>query len=608
MTFNISGMGDREALTQIAKMAYGSGSSEKTSGGKGNIGICRDHAVKFNTHWYERLGASSSVKHSEMKRSCDALRTRLSGIATAMLSARADADPAARAKLDDALANVRRQLGMDAAGANVAATGLLERKVVASVINVIRDATGFDAWQGLRDVDENALSSKGKVTKFGQAEWSAFIAEEVQHHVQLALDDIAHPADGKPGVVLNEKAKAFLMELIERDVHFRGGNLRDIGNEIRDFTSPYLAVTLQAFNLCPDVLVAARPSLKEGVDTMGFLSGSPRKERADRADVVLSLFADASPGDRAMGSNLAMALVSEKMPEMRRIQPDGRLTGATVWKACFGESAPEGVAGKFGSRTFSDAFFRRLYRLGDDLLAGYGGNKQSPGTSLSGEPAFFNVPASAGMGFTASIRLMALDPKFRPNAARDFVAAPPLYSVADVRVMTEDNVRHQLKKDFPRCIPTVRLHDGPDVAETFNFADALEDARRQTQGLPDPGRSAEAKARFAGKVDEFVTALDARYGGRMTEIQRKVLLLGLAQCAFIPMIPLRDATHKKIAMDVRREDDGAFVVSYTTDRSRTDEFDVRYSYRIEPDGTNCRGNDFAFSADLRFSKTWPEDD
>jgi len=602
MALDIRGLGNEAALSQIAKLAYGSGSSEKTSGGKGNIGLCLDHAVKFNTHWYERIGTPSGVKRSEMKRSCDELRTKLSGIATAMLSARAEADPAARAKLGEALSNVRRQLGMDATGANVAASGLLERTVVASVINVIRDATGFDAWQGLRDVDENALSSKGKATKFGQVEYGAFTAR-----VERTLDEIAHPADGKPGVVLNEKAKAFLMDLIERDVRARGGDLREIESRIRDFTSPHLAVTLQAFNLAPHVLTDARPSLKQDVDTLAFLSGSPRRERADRADVALSLLADASPVDRAMGHGLAMALVCERMPEMRRIQPSGRLTGATVWKACFGESAPEGVADEFGSRTFSDAFFQRLFRLGDDLLASYGGNKQLPGTALSEEPAFFNMPASGGMGFTASVRLVAQDPEFRLDAARDFVAAPPLYSVEDARVKTEDHVRQQLKADFPRGIPTVRLHDGPDVAEAFNFADALEDVKRQTQDLPDPVRSDETKRRFGSKVDEFVTAFDARYGGRMTEIQRKVLLLGLSQAALVPFIPFKDTTHSKMTMDIRREDDGAFVISYATDRSRTDGLDVRYSYRIEPDGTNCRGNDFAFSARLCHVHGCPDD-
>ena len=594
MTFNISGLGDREALAQIAKMAYGSGSSEKTSGGKGNIGLCLNHAVKFNTHWYERVRTPSDEMLAAMRQSCDELRTRLSGIATAMLSARADADPAARAKLDDALANVRRQLGMDAAGANVAATGLLERKVVASVINVIRDATGFDAWQGLRDVDENALSSKGKVTKFGQAEWSAFIAEEVQHHVQLALDDIAHPADGKPGVVLNEKAKVFLMELIARDVYGHDTTYAVVGSKIRDFTSPYLAITLQAFNLNSKVLTDARPGLKGAGDTLIFLSGSPRKERADRADVALSLLADASPVDRAIGAGFAMALVSEKMPEMRRIQPDGRLTGATVWKACFGESAPRGVAGEFGSRAFSDAFFRRFFRLGDDLLAKCGGNRQSPNTTFSKEPTFFLANAFAGMGFTALIRMGAKAP-FRPDASRDFVAAPPLYKVEDARVKTEDEIRQQLKADLHRDTPTVCLHDGQGVKETFDFADALEDMNRQTQGLSESEQSNEIDMRFKDKVDEFVTAFDARYGGRMTDIQRRVVLFGLTQAACVIFGAMEGTAHFKTTMDIRREDDGAFVVSYATDRSRANEFDVRYSYRVEPDGTNCRNNELVFS-------------
>ena len=154
MAIDIRGLGDQEALAQIAKLAYGSGRTEKTSGGKGNIGILDGRVVKFNTHWRERGGTPSA----EMRASCDALRAQLSGIATAMLAAQPDADAAARAKLDKALASVRRELGMDAEGQQVATPRLLDRKVVAKVINTIGQATGFDAWEQLRAGDARAFS------------------------------------------------------------------------------------------------------------------------------------------------------------------------------------------------------------------------------------------------------------------------------------------------------------------------------------------------------------------------------------------------------------------------------------------------------------------
>ena len=45
-------------------------------------------------------------------------------------------------------------------------------------------------------------------------------------------------------------------------------------------------------------------------------------------------------------------------------------------------------------------------------------------------------------------------------------------------------------------------------------------------------------------------------------------------------------------IDVHRENDGAFVITFATDRSRTDDLDVRYSFRVEPDGTNRRVGEF----------------
>ncbi len=600
MNIDIRGLGNEAALSQIAKMAYGSGAFEKTSGGKGNIGILDGRVVKFNTHWLERGGTPSD----EMRASCDALRLKLSGIATSMLAASPNASPEAREGLEKALANVRRDLGLDATGEQVATNSLLDRKVVAKVLNAIRDATGFDAWQELRAGDADALSSKGVKTTFARVGYDVFVAETVRHNVQGAVDAIAHPADGKAGVVLGEKATKFLMDLIERDVRDpnrrTGVNLGDVAQGIRDFTSPYLVITLQAFNLNSHVLENDRPGVTVDARVAPFLAGSPRSQRADRADVAISLLADATPADRRRwpDSSFALALVSEKMNEMRRLQPKGRLTGATVWKACFGESVPKGVADAYGSRTFADAFFKRLGRLGDEVLARSGGLKKLPGQKFSQVSGLLINQSFSGMSFTAGIRMGAEDPTFTVDASRDFVAAPPLYTVADADVKTDVDLKKQLVADFYRDTPVVRLHDGADV-EPFDFAAAFADVHQGVE-LDENGRPKTPQERFGAKVDAFVTAFDAKYGAQMTEIQRKLILLGLTQACLAPFAAIDDLkanTHTKMSIDIRREDDGAFVVSYATDRAHPD-VDVRYSYRIEPDGTNFRGNDFAYSVSL----------
>ena len=593
MAIDIRGLGNQEALAQIAKLAYGSGSSEKTSGGKGNIGILDGRVVKFNTHWSERGGKPSE----DMRASCNELRARLSEIATAMLANGDDAS--ARA-----LASVRRALGIDAKGNLVETRKLLDRTAVATVMNVLRDATGFDAWGELRAGDAQSLSSKGIVTTFARVAGDVRASDAVLRRVQDAVAAIARPADGKPGIVLGEEATKFLAGLVERDLRDPGRrtalDLDEVVRGIRDFTSPHLAVTLQTFNLASHVLTRARRSLWADEQAGAFLSGSPLGPRADRADVAVSLLADAAPADHGADSCLAMALVSEKLPEMRRLQPRGRLTGATVWKACFGESAPKGVAGGYGSQAFTEAFFKRLRRLGDDVLAKCGGLRMFPGMKFSREPGLFLQRASAGMGFTASIRLTAQDPAYRLDAVRDFVAAPPLYPVQDALAKAGEELVGQIGKDFYRDTPIVRLRDGQDV-ETFDFDAILADAQRQAQGVPQSSRSTEARRKLDEKVREFVAALDARYGGRMTDSQRKLLLVGLTQAGYVPFAPLtqiKDSTHAKMTMEIRREDDGTFVLSYATDRDRLDELDVRYEYRIEPDGTNRRGDEFAYGVRL----------
>ena len=102
-------------------------------------------------------------------------------------------------------------------------------------------------------------------------------------------------------------------------------------------------------------------------------------------------------------------------------------------------------------------------------------------------------------------------------------------------------------------------------------------------------------------MNEFLAAFDARYANRMTEAQRKALLMWLAQAGFAPFAvieSLAERAHTKMEIDIRREDDGGGGGnSFATDRDRGD-LDVRCSYRVEPDGTNCRVGDLAYEVRL----------
>ncbi len=577
MAIDIRGLGNEAALAQIAKLAYGSGASERTAGGKGNIGLLDGRVVKFNTHFRERGGKPSA----EMRASCDALRTKLSEIATAMLAAAPNASPKAQDRLEKTLASVRRALGMDADGNQVETQKLLDRAVVAKVMNAIRDATGFDVWQELRAGDAQALSSKGLDTTFARVADDLTVSDAVKQHVRDAAEAIAHPADGRPGVVLGEEATKFLADLIERDLRDperrAATDLADVARGIRDFSSPYLIVTLQAFNLSSAVLSHAYQGVRHADQMSATLVGSPRGQRADRADVALGFLRHE---DDLSYVSFALALVAEKLPKMRRLQPQGRLTGATVWKACFGESVPK-AAGALGSRPFVNAFVARMDRLTVALTAKHG-PEGVKGEGRTIDQLLVKYPLVGaglfnGASYTAAIRKGVGDPAFVPDVTRDYVAAPPLYTAQDALVKTDEDLEKALLKDFKRNFPVITLGSGM-AEETVDFRPFV------GQNLGDEGHLRNIRA--------LVDKVHRVFGDRITPVQRNLLLIGLTQAGFVPFTALVGigGEHMQAAVDVHCEDDGAITLTYET--LPDNRIEARYSYRIEPDGTNCRVGDF----------------
>ena len=580
MAIDIRGLDNEATLAQIAKLAYGSGRTEKESGGSGNIGILDGRVVKFNTHWGERRGATSDA----MRESCNALRTRLSEIATSLLAARDDADAATNAKLALALAKVRAKLGMAPDGAAVATTRLLDRKAVASVLNTIQEATGFDAWEPLREEGAAAFSSRNVNTSFERVRLETNLAVEVRN----AVAEIAHPADGKQGATLNEEATDFLIGLIRRDIEARRADgkrvptLDGILGGIRDFTSPYLNVTLQIFNLDAVCLRTDRKVFEQMCFGAPYLAGSANGQRADRADVAVSLLGDFAPNDKGYAMSLAMALVSEKMPEMRRIQPQGRLTGATVWRACFGEEPPANVVRGWGTRAYLAAFTDRLDQIVTSLCERYG-NDVSRDMDIDSIDSLTGAIAANGMAFTPMLHQALKVPGFTVDFDRDYVAGPPLYALADLENKTDADLESQLEDDIIRQYPLITFQDG--------------DRREEIDFRPFNGNVAGAQAAVPGlmaQASAFFRAGERAFNGLpagITPIQRKVMFIGLSQAAFVPFMALLGVggEHAQARIDIRR-DGTALVMTYST--MEDSPIEVRYSYRIEADGSNRRVGEF----------------
>ena len=146
---------DRLALDEIARMAYGSGSSEGVKGGRGFMGLVADsesgatRIVKYDTHALSRSTADKS--DPAQLAAANALRRQL-------------LDLADKAELSQAeMENVRLRLGLDPVGEEKAGTTLLTRKDVAKVVGMI-DGT---VWGHLHDtVDRQAYSTKDTETSF----------------------------------------------------------------------------------------------------------------------------------------------------------------------------------------------------------------------------------------------------------------------------------------------------------------------------------------------------------------------------------------------------------------------------------------------------------
>ncbi len=156
MSLGLNGLNAQDALAQIAKMAYGSGSFEGVSGGKGNVGLVDGRVVKFNTHWTERLKSTTPA----MQASCNAMRLKLGELAAEILHAEGVENG------NEALADIRAKLGLDPQGRQVVATKLLDRKIVASVVNTLAKRGAFDAWAHLGQDDVRPLASRGVDTTF----------------------------------------------------------------------------------------------------------------------------------------------------------------------------------------------------------------------------------------------------------------------------------------------------------------------------------------------------------------------------------------------------------------------------------------------------------
>ncbi len=272
MGSDISNLSAQNALTEIAKMAYGSGTFEGKSGGKGNIGLLNGRVVKFNTHWSERHGSSTT---DEMRKSCDDLREKLRNIISENLT---DVSP-----LESEACKMReelyKKLGYDANGQKLepTRTPLLDRKVVASIVSRLENNGKFNIWSEVKkEEDFRNLSSKGQNTTFDTVKESVLGATVAEHPDVDNLMEVAgffiSTNDRKGFTQALELAKGvnrFSLATVRQDLVKNEGTLKESSQDLWDRHEAALVV-LNAMKDdldTPEAIKARAKSLLEQLET-----------------------------------------------------------------------------------------------------------------------------------------------------------------------------------------------------------------------------------------------------------------------------------------------------------------------------------------------------
>ncbi len=611
---NISTMSATQSLVEIAKMAFGSGSSEGVNGGAGNIGLINGHVVKFNTHIRERMSSTTT----DMRASCNQLRQRLSEIAEELLTYNADC----KFKLTEKIANrrdaliesIRKDLGMSKDGEKIESKGLLDRTVVAKVIQQIGKEIGQKFFSGISEMRKE-LSSDGINTRFKITQ-SIVHDEPISHQmVDDALAALEAPTENRKfSVKLTPEQTDFMKTLVlrERRALLAVGkpvpSAEDFKQSVLEGRSSALVATMLAFDRVsrPFCLFSGLGNVHE---TQGvYLAGAPQDEKLDRAELFMIACNKIKADDYFSLGSLALPLMCEKLKAMRDLQPHGRLKCETIWKACFDEKLPSKLKGTEGTTKFAEEMdeqackevekilFMHLPELKKDerkfteIINSLGSAFVTSAPTLDAlvQSSLQKIHESQKIG-KCDIEFPVPDLHYYFNPLSDTLARPNLYQPDRAEGVTDTTLVKELGGDFFRNKTIVRLVDGGDET-LINLSDF-----KNIENLQE--RQDYLKANLLPKIEAFL-------GKHASHAQRNVVLLGLGQAGQQPLNGMFgvDGEHSDISITITRDPENAdrVIMSYQT--TETAPLDVRYAYAIDSDGTNVAHGDIQVSLFQRRSQ------
>jgi len=489
------------------------------------------------------------------------------------------------------LKDVRTLLGLAANGSAAENKTLLSRQVVAKVLHTI-DAMRNDHIDDPRnresvfaEAKSGAASSKGVTTTFA-AQFTAQIRTSVGELFKAGAK-----------VTLNQDEQKCLVSCLERDMQRRraGGlptpSFDDIIARLKDRSHPALTATLlrfkrdsSAFLDDPGINTPIRKMQRANV----FLSGAPKGQVEDRLDLMtLLLDADASDKDLDWRAGNTMALVSEKLPMMRRLQPKGPLTLDTVWKACFGKSVPQGLA-KAPAADIARALDVELKQFAEGQLAKIKKDIDPGFKGISGDDALgLTAPGLAiGMSLSFAIRNGVRDKRFNDrlsfDPSKDLVANESLYNVENALANSEEAILQQLCGDLRRqdLNVTIEREGGAstrkdDPSKTISIKGWTEDGRNKTEEevRPDASKLMEAVDKLVGTSSDRVA-------------QGKVLKLACCQAGLLILRTFGIGEHADANIHIVQRSDGSVRIDFSTMDGAP--VKVAYGYDVQTDGSNIR--------------------
>lgn len=282
---------------------------------------------------------------------------------------------------------------------------------------------------------------------------------------------------------------------------------------------------------------------------------------------------------RFSGSGMGcVALISQRLGEMRALQPDGLLTRETIWQGCFHEPMP-GERKYESLRDFNDAMFARLAAVfeqakpGDLTASTMGMTALSSGVTLEKAEAGLRGPVS-----------LSID---------DFVNRPTLTPPG--LLGTLDQVEASLAKDLNRRGTSGAL-PGYSPIVTFGVPGGPVD----TVNIHDTSAFTEEElARFNVGSTSPVSAELARRAVALcngNDVQARQVILSMGQSgAFLVrsnshFTGIYQSEHSPLDIDVRREENGNVTMRFY--KPAASPLDMDYTYTITPDGrgtlTACR--------------------